>query len=33
LPTPVERLTIGVVEGKLRIAWGDASWVVPIAIP
>ena len=26
----VERLTLGVVDGKFRIAWGDAAWVAPI---
>jgi Protein of unknown function (DUF2911) len=30
LPGTVERLTIGVVDGKLRIAWGDAAWVAPV---
>ena len=33
LPTAVERLTVGVVDGKFRIAWGDAAWVTPIARP
>jgi len=30
LPAAVERLTIGVVDSKLRIAWGDAAWVAPL---
>jgi len=30
LPTPVERLTVGVVDNNFRIAWGDAAWVAPI---
>jgi hypothetical protein len=30
LSTPVERLTVGVVDNNFRIAWGDAAWVTPI---
>ena len=30
LTSAVERLTLGVVDGKFRIAWGDAAWVAPI---
>ena len=30
LSSAVERLTVGVVDGKFRIAWGDAAWVAPI---
>lgn len=35
LSTAVERLTVGVVDGKFRIAWGDAAWIAPIvrAVP
>jgi len=30
LTSAVERLSLGVVDGKFRIAWGDAAWVAPI---
>jgi hypothetical protein len=31
LSSPVERLTLDIAGGALRISWGDAAWVTPIA--
>jgi hypothetical protein len=33
LSAPVERLTVEIADGALRISWGDAAWATAIARP